>query len=63
MCQVQSGMSVHDSIVLMVVHLLGISVSLFASSLCLDSQSVMNSCDPGLYSSLVLHLSFLNSAL
>ena len=41
-------MSVHDSIALMVMHMIGTYLSLFVSWLCLDSQSVMNSCGPGL---------------
>ena len=50
----QSGMSIHDSTVLMVICMPGIS-SLFLW-LCLDSQYAMNSCDPGLYSIPMLNL-------
>ena len=49
----QSGMSQHDSITLMVMHMPGISSSLFFW-LCLDSQFVMNTCSHGLYSILIL---------
>ena len=49
----QSGMSVHDSIVLMVMCMPAISSSLFVFWLCLDSQSVMNSSSPGLNSILM----------
>ena len=51
----QSGMFVPDSIMLMVMHMPGICSSLFVSWLCLDSQSAMNSCGPGLYSIFRLH--------
>ena len=44
----QSGMLMHDSIVLIAMHIYGYSLSLFVSWLCLDSQSVMNSCGSGL---------------
>ena len=50
----QSGMSVHVSIALILMCISGISSALFASWLCLNSQSVMNSCGPGLYSILML---------
>ena len=41
--------------VLMVMHMSGVSSSLFVWWLCLDSYSVMNNCDPGMYSILVLY--------
>ena len=50
-----SGMSMHDSIVLMMVHMPCISSSLFFSRLFLDSQSAMSSCSPGMYSILMLY--------
>ena len=40
----QSGMSMHDTIAVMVMHMPNISSSPFVSWLCLDSQSVMNRC-------------------
>ena len=51
----QSGMSLHESIALMVMHMPGICCVLFDSWLCLDSQSAMNNCGPGLYSILMLY--------
>ena len=51
----QSGMSVHDSIALMGMHIPGISLSLFVSWLHLDSQSAISSYGPGLYTILVLY--------
>ena len=59
----QSGMSMHDSIALMVMHLPGISSSPFVSWLCLDSQPMMNSYGPGLYSILMLFWSICSSIL
>ena len=50
----QSGISVHNSIMLMVMHMPGISISPFVYWLCFDSQPVMNRCGPGLYSILML---------
>ena len=38
------GMAMHDSIALMVMHIPGISLSMFVSYLCLDRQSVRISC-------------------
>ena len=52
----QSWMSVHDSVALMVMCMPGISSPLFASLLCLDSQSVMNICGYGLHSILIFYL-------
>ena len=48
-----SGMSMHDSIALMVMPMPGISSFLFLSLLCLDSQLAKNSCAPGLHSILM----------
>ena len=42
-----SGMSMHVSVTLILLPILGISSSLFTSWLCQDSQSSMNSCSPG----------------
>ena len=42
----QFHMSMDDSIALIVMHMPGISSSLFVSWMCLDSQSAMNSCGP-----------------
>ena len=46
----QSGMFVNGSIALMFMHMPHISSCLFVSWLCMDSQSAMNTCGPGLYS-------------
>ena len=51
----KSGMSMQNSIALMVMHIAGISSSLFVSWLCLDIQSAMNSCEPGLCSFIILY--------
>ena len=59
----QSDMSVHDSIVLMVMHMPQISLSLFVFLLCLDSQSVMNNYGLGLYSIHILYCCIINSIL
>ena len=47
---IQSGMSMQKPIVLIVMHIPGISSCLFVEWLCLDSQSAMNTCGPDLYS-------------
>ena len=47
-----SGMSIHDSTVLMVMHMPGISLSPYFSCFCPSSQSAMNSYGPGLYKTL-----------
>ena len=43
------------TIALIVMHMPGISSSLFVLWLCLDSQCAMNCCGPGLYSILILY--------
>ena len=45
----QSGMSLHHFIALVVVYMPGFSSSLFVSTFCLDNQSVMNNYDLALY--------------
>ena len=52
---IQSGISVYESIALMVMHIPDISLSQFVSWLCLDSKYVMNSCDPVLCIILMLY--------
>ena len=54
------GLSMLGSIALMVMHMPGISSSLFVSWLCLDSQSAMNCCCTDVYSILMLHWQILN---
>ena len=49
----ESGIFMHGSLELMVIHIGGISSSLFVSQVCLHSQSAMSSCHQGLYSILV----------
>ena len=51
----QSCMSIYDSIALFVMQMPNISSSLFVVWLCLESQIVMNSCGPDLYSILMLY--------
>ena len=51
----KSGMSVHDSIRLMVMHMPGISSPIFVLWVCLESQSAVNSSGPGFYSTLMLY--------
>ena len=58
---IQSGMSVYDSFALMMMHMSGISLSLFVSWLCLDNQSVKNSCGTGLYSIIMFNGCILHS--
>ena len=57
----QSGMSLNVPIVLMVICMPGISSSLFVSWLCLDSQSVMNSCTVFLCYNVVFVIVFFGS--
>ena len=52
---IQSGMSIYYSVAFMVMLLHSISSSLFAWLLCLDGQSVTNSCDQSLYNILMLY--------
>ena len=56
----QSGMSVHDLNTLLIMYMPGISLSLSVSWLCMESQSTMNSCGPGLHNLLILYLCILN---
>ena len=58
---IQSGMSVHDSIALMVMHMPAVSSSV--SWLCLDSQSAMNNCVQGLFCILTIYWWILNDIL
>ena len=58
-----SGMSIHYSIALMIMHIHGISLPLFVSWLGLDNQSAMNSCGPGLHSIFMLYWWIYNSIL
>ena len=51
----KSGMSVHDSILLMAMHMPGISSSPFILWLCLDSQTIMNRCGPGVCGTLMFY--------
>ena len=52
---IQSSLSKHGCMMLMVMHMHRNCSSLFVSWLCLDNQSAMNNCDPGLYSVLMLY--------
>ena len=49
----QPGMSINDSIALMVIQMSHISLSLFGLWLYQDSQSAINSCGPGFHSILI----------
>ena len=51
------------TIALMLMHMPGISSSLFVSWMYLDSQLVVNSCGPGFYNILMLYQCILNSIL
>ena len=59
----QSRMSMHDCVVLMVMCMPVISLSQFVSCLCLYSQFAVNSYAPGLYSILILYQCILNGIL
>ena len=56
----QSGMPMHNSIALMIMHMPGVSSSLFFW-LCLGSHSVINSCGTGLCRVFPLHCWICNS--
>ena len=58
-----SVVCLHSSIAVMVKCIPGFSLSLFVSSLCLGSQTMMNSCSPGLYSILMLYWCICSSIL